>query len=134
MSRVDENMLSIYERQTKKKKKFAEIQGNATWQRRSILETYQSYKESLTLLTESKYDELNGKVSLLEWTKTAPLKINDHSIGKSRKGRPNLSWIDGLEKGLLVLRTVDRRRWNGKGFLRRPRHNLGCRTTEEGSI
>ncbi|GFV95449.1 hypothetical protein TNCV_4574511 [Trichonephila clavipes] len=30
--------------------------------------------KNLTLLTSSKYNELNGQVTLSEWTKTAPLK------------------------------------------------------------
>ncbi|GFV36066.1 hypothetical protein TNCV_345821 [Trichonephila clavipes] len=29
---------------------------------------------NLTLLTSSKYNELNGQITLSEWTKTAPLK------------------------------------------------------------
>ncbi|GFV08339.1 uncharacterized protein TNCV_327731 [Trichonephila clavipes] len=61
----------------------------------------------LTSLTSSKYNELNWQVTFSEWTKTAPLKkvLNTQPIGKRRKGRPNLRWIDGLEKDLLVLRT-----------------------------
>ncbi|GFV02878.1 hypothetical protein TNCV_3610071 [Trichonephila clavipes] len=52
------------------------------------------------------------------------------------KVRPNLRWIDGLEKELLVLRTKDRKTleeegWTRKGFLRRPRPILGCVATEE---
>ncbi|GFW32309.1 uncharacterized protein TNCV_674681 [Trichonephila clavipes] len=31
--------------------------------------------------------------------------FNSQPIGTQRKGRPNLGWIDGLEKDLLVLRT-----------------------------
>ncbi|GFT57061.1 uncharacterized protein TNCV_1691211 [Trichonephila clavipes] len=62
------------------------------------------------MLISSKYNELNRQVTLLEWTKAAPLKevFNVQPIGTRIKDRPNLRWIDGLEKDLLVLRT---RRW-----------------------
>ncbi|GFX79861.1 uncharacterized protein TNCV_4981731 [Trichonephila clavipes] len=45
----------------------------------------------------------------MDENRTTKKVFNDHSIGTSRKGRPNLSWIDDLEKGLLVLRTMHRR-------------------------
>ncbi|GFY10689.1 hypothetical protein TNCV_2195101 [Trichonephila clavipes] len=32
-------------------------------------------------------------------------KVNAQPIGRQRKGRPNLKWIDGLENDLLVLKT-----------------------------
>ncbi|GFX88513.1 hypothetical protein TNCV_2279811 [Trichonephila clavipes] len=57
-------------------------------------------------LTSSKCNELNGQVTLSEWTKTAPVKkvFNTQPIGTRRKDMPNCRWIDGLEKDL-VLRT-----------------------------
>ncbi|GFW60664.1 hypothetical protein TNCV_570101 [Trichonephila clavipes] len=63
--------------------------------------------KNLTSLTSSKYNELNGQITLSEWKKTAPLKkvFNAQPIGTRRKGRSNLRWIDGLEKDLLNLRT-----------------------------
>ncbi|GFY33617.1 hypothetical protein TNCV_4593291 [Trichonephila clavipes] len=47
---------------------------NGTGRRKSNFELYQSYKDSGTVRTSSKYNELNGQVTLLEWTKTALLK------------------------------------------------------------
>ncbi|GFX93781.1 hypothetical protein TNCV_1589571 [Trichonephila clavipes] len=67
--------------------------------------------------------------------RTTKKVLNAQPIGTRRKGRPNLRWIDGLEKDLLVLRTNNWRTLagrNGNGFLRRPRPTLGCRDTEEG--
>ncbi|GFU81937.1 hypothetical protein TNCV_2537461 [Trichonephila clavipes] len=58
--------------------------------------------------------------------------FNAQKISTQRKGRPNLRWIDGLEKDLLVLKSKNWRGWPGKGFFRRPRLTLGCRATEEG--
>ncbi|GFS78759.1 hypothetical protein TNCV_3149141 [Trichonephila clavipes] len=66
--------------------------------------------KNLMLLTSSKYNELNGQVTLSECKKSAPQKIfNVQKTGSRRKGRPNLRLIDGLEKDLLVLRTRNRR-------------------------
>ncbi|GFX17061.1 hypothetical protein TNCV_4265871 [Trichonephila clavipes] len=64
--------------------------------------------------------------------------FNVQPIGTGRKGRPNLRWIDGLEKYFLDLRNKNWRiynqeeGWRGKGFLRRPRSTLNCLATEEG--
>ncbi|GFS56291.1 hypothetical protein TNCV_2769531 [Trichonephila clavipes] len=96
------------------------------------------HTKNLISLTSSKYNELNGQATLSEWTKTALLKsLQCQPIGTRRKGRPNLSWIDSLEKDQLVLkiknwRTLVGKGWSGKSFLRRPRTTLSCRATEEG--
>ncbi|GFU15384.1 uncharacterized protein TNCV_1045841 [Trichonephila clavipes] len=37
--------------------------------------------------------------------RTTKKVFNPQPIGTRRKGRPNLKWIDGLEKDSLVLRT-----------------------------
>ncbi|GFT48731.1 hypothetical protein TNCV_595061 [Trichonephila clavipes] len=95
--------------------------------------------KNLTLLTSSKYKELKRQVTVSEWTNTVPLKksLNAQPIGTKRKRRPNLIWIDGLEKDLLVLRTKNwktlarRRLTYRKGFLRNPRSTLGCRVTKK---
>ncbi|GFW13626.1 hypothetical protein TNCV_1210921 [Trichonephila clavipes] len=64
--------------------------------------------------------------------------FNAQPTSARRKGRPSLRWIDGLEKDFLVLGTKNwrilagRRLACGKGFLRRPRHILGCRSIDEG--
>ncbi|GFY12478.1 putative DD41D transposase [Trichonephila clavipes] len=72
--------------------------------------------KNLTLLTSSKYNELNGQVTLSEWTKTAPLKkvFNDQPIDTRKKGWPNLRWIDGQEKDLLLSRTKNWRTLAGR--------------------
>ncbi|GFX45292.1 hypothetical protein TNCV_2095771 [Trichonephila clavipes] len=62
--------------------------------------------------------------------------FNALPIVPRKRGRPNLRWIDGLEKDLLVLRTRigehwQEEGWPGKGFLRRSRPILGCRLPEE---
>ncbi|GFV19057.1 hypothetical protein TNCV_4759421 [Trichonephila clavipes] len=64
----------------------------------------------------------------MDENRTTKKVFNAQLIGTRRKGEPNLRWIDGLEKDLLVLRTknwriLTRRKtiWPGKGFLRRPR-------------
>ncbi|GFX40036.1 hypothetical protein TNCV_2273191 [Trichonephila clavipes] len=89
--------------------------------------------KNLTLVTSSKYNELNR---LLEWSKTTPLKkvFNAQPIGKRRKSRPNLRWIDGLEKYLVVLRTKNWRTQAGrmlacKRLIKGSRSTLGCRVT-----
>ncbi|GFX55454.1 hypothetical protein TNCV_267421 [Trichonephila clavipes] len=67
-----------------------------------------------------------------EENRTTKKVFNAQPIDTRRKGRPNLRWIDGLEKDLLVLRTNNWRTlaieegWHGKGFLRRPRPTLDC--------
>ncbi|GFW67939.1 uncharacterized protein TNCV_3872681 [Trichonephila clavipes] len=70
--------------------------------------------------------------------RTTKKVFNAQSIDTRRKGRPNLRWIDGLEKDL-VLRTKNCRtlagRWLAwKRLLRRLRPTLGCRVTEEGRL
>ncbi|GFV65584.1 hypothetical protein TNCV_778701 [Trichonephila clavipes] len=70
--------------------------------------------------------------------KTAPLKkvFNDQPIGTRKKGRPNLRWINDLEKDLLILRTMNRRTLAGrrlvwKRLLEKAKAHLSCRATEE---
>ncbi|GFV38765.1 hypothetical protein TNCV_3728631 [Trichonephila clavipes] len=48
--------------------------------------------------------------------------FNAQPIGTQRKGRPNLRWIDGLEKDLQ----------QEESFFKRPRPIIGCRGTDEG--
>ncbi|GFX72203.1 hypothetical protein TNCV_1954791 [Trichonephila clavipes] len=66
------------------------------------IQSFINHIRNLALLTSSKNNELNGQVTLLEWTKKFSMP---KPIGIRRKGRPNLRWIDGLEKYLPVLRT-----------------------------
>ncbi|GFW53730.1 hypothetical protein TNCV_3938241 [Trichonephila clavipes] len=70
----------------------------------------------------------------MDETHTTKKVFNIQPIGTRRKGRPTLRRIDGREKYLLVLKTKNwqEKIWHGKGFLRRPKPTLGCRTTEEG--
>ncbi|GFY30615.1 uncharacterized protein TNCV_3117771 [Trichonephila clavipes] len=46
-----------------------------------------------------------GHVIRMNEDRTTEKVFNAQPIGTQRKSRPNLRWIDGLEKGLLVLRT-----------------------------
>ncbi|GFX76253.1 hypothetical protein TNCV_4036541 [Trichonephila clavipes] len=66
------------------------------------IQSSNNHIKNLSLLTSSKYNELNGK-----WCEDRTTKIvfNAQPIGTRRKGRPNLRRIDGLKKDLLVLRT-----------------------------
>ncbi|GFT29002.1 hypothetical protein TNCV_3586541 [Trichonephila clavipes] len=63
--------------------------------------------KNLTFLTSSKYNELNGQghVVRMDENRTTKKVFNAQLIGTRRKGKPNLRWIDGIEKDLLVLRT-----------------------------
>ncbi|GFW15123.1 uncharacterized protein TNCV_172701 [Trichonephila clavipes] len=46
--------------------------------------------------------------------RTTKKVFNAQPTGTRRKGRPNLRWIDGLEKDLLVLRTRNWRTLAGR--------------------
>ncbi|GFS78561.1 uncharacterized protein TNCV_3147931 [Trichonephila clavipes] len=46
--------------------------------------------------------------------RTTKKVFNAQPIGSRRKGRPNLRWIDDLEKDLLVLRTKNWRTLAGR--------------------
>ncbi|GFV49858.1 hypothetical protein TNCV_1391401 [Trichonephila clavipes] len=85
--------------------------------------------------------------TLSEWPKTAPLKKCSMPNQLARKGRPNLKWIEGLEKDLLDLRTMNwrtpaGRRLAWKRLLEKAKgdsplafegiSSLGCRATEKG--
>ncbi|GFV43600.1 hypothetical protein TNCV_1271261 [Trichonephila clavipes] len=65
------------------------------------------HMQYLTLLTSSKYNELNAWVTLSEWTKTALPKMSSMSNQLAHEER-QLRWIDDLEKDLpfLVLKTM----------------------------
>ncbi|GFY01071.1 hypothetical protein TNCV_5075381 [Trichonephila clavipes] len=102
MFRTDEIMISIYQRKILRFI-FGGIRENGTWQKRTNLELYQSYKES---------DIVNFiKIQLINWAGHVVRVDGNHTtnyaqpIGIRKKGRPNLRWIDDLEKDLLVLRT-----------------------------
>ncbi|GFU24361.1 uncharacterized protein TNCV_942531 [Trichonephila clavipes] len=114
MSRADENMISIYERKILRII-FGGIQENGTGEEDQISSSI-NRKKDLTALTLSIYNELNGQVTLSEWTKIAPLKnvFNDQPIGTRIKGRPNLRRMDDLEKDLLVLKTKNWRTLAGR--------------------
>ncbi|GFV51868.1 uncharacterized protein TNCV_1322221 [Trichonephila clavipes] len=83
-----------------------DLKENRTRQIRSNLELYRSYDE---------FDIVNFiKIQRIKWTDHVIRMNEDHTtlknfnaqpIGTRRRGRPNLRWIDGLEKDILVLRT-----------------------------
>ncbi|GFU67098.1 uncharacterized protein TNCV_4969471 [Trichonephila clavipes] len=65
--------------------------------------------------------------------RTTKKDFNAQPIGTRRKSRPNLRWVDDLEKYLLVLRTKNWRTLAGrrltyrKGFLKAKAHpGLSC--------
>ncbi|PRD35172.1 UNVERIFIED_CONTAM: Itfg2 [Trichonephila clavipes] len=100
----DEILISIYKRKILRFI-FGGIQENGPWQIRSNLELYLSYKE---------YDIVNFiKIQQIKWAghvrrdkdHTSKKVFNAQPIGTQRKGRPNLRWIDDLEKDLIVLKT-----------------------------
>ncbi|GFV91613.1 uncharacterized protein TNCV_4761781 [Trichonephila clavipes] len=84
------------------------------------LELYQSCKES---------DFVNFiKIQRIKWASHVVRMDEDHTtknvfntqpIGTRRKGRPNLRWIDGLEKYFLVLRTKNSRTLVGRRLARK---------------
>ncbi|GFV55244.1 hypothetical protein TNCV_3279591 [Trichonephila clavipes] len=78
--------------------------------------SYITHIKNLISLTSSNCNELNGQIMWSEWTKTTSLKkaFNSQPIGTRKKDRPNLRWIYGLEKDLLVLRTKNWRTLAGR--------------------
>ncbi|GFU66479.1 uncharacterized protein TNCV_3807221 [Trichonephila clavipes] len=69
--------------------------------------------------------------------RTTKKVFNAQPIGTRRKGRPNLRWIDGQEKELLVLgirnwRALADIRLAWKRLLEKTKVHLGYRATEEG--
>ncbi|GFW26664.1 hypothetical protein TNCV_2850541 [Trichonephila clavipes] len=68
MSRTDEN-ISIYERKILFWEEFRKRERDEGEQILSSVDI-----KNLTFFTSSKYNELNGQVTLSEWTKTTPLK------------------------------------------------------------
>ncbi|GFV64988.1 uncharacterized protein TNCV_763301 [Trichonephila clavipes] len=114
MSQTDENMINIYEREILRFI-FRGIQKNGTWRRRSNLELYRPYKES-DIVNFIKIQQIKwaGHVTRMNEDCTAKKVFNAQPIGTRRKGRPNLRWIDGLEKDLIVLRIKNWRTLAGR--------------------
>ncbi|GFT24338.1 uncharacterized protein TNCV_3252001 [Trichonephila clavipes] len=79
------------------------IQENGTWRRRSNFELYKLYKESdIGNFMKIQRIQWSGHAVKMDENRSAEKVFNAHPVGIRRKGRPNLRWIDGLEK---VLRT-----------------------------
>ncbi|GFT38117.1 uncharacterized protein TNCV_4103431 [Trichonephila clavipes] len=98
-------MISIYERKILRSI-FGGIQDYGTWRRRSNLELYRSYKESdIANFIKIQRIKREGHVIRMNEDRTTKKVFNAQPIGSRRKARPNLRWIVGLEKDLLVLRT-----------------------------
>ncbi|GFW67088.1 uncharacterized protein TNCV_4031071 [Trichonephila clavipes] len=105
MSRADDNMISVYERKILRFI-FEGIQENGTCRRRSNFELYQSYKDSdIVNLIKIQRIKWEGSVVRMDEDRTTKKVFNVQPIGIQRKGRPNLKWIDGLEKDILGLKT-----------------------------
>ncbi|GFV79271.1 uncharacterized protein TNCV_71391 [Trichonephila clavipes] len=66
--------------------------------------------------------------------RTTKKVFNAQPIGTRRRGRPNIRWIDGLEKDLLVLRTRHWRRLTGRRLVWKwlLEETKGCSANEEG--
>ncbi|GFW09633.1 uncharacterized protein TNCV_3997391 [Trichonephila clavipes] len=113
MSRADEIMITIYER---KSLRFicGGIQENGKW-RRLNLELCQSYKDS-DIVNFIKLPRIKwaGRVIKMNEDRTTEKVFNVQPIGTRRKGRPNLKWIDGLAKDLLILKTENWRTLAGR--------------------
>ncbi|GFX20616.1 uncharacterized protein TNCV_4269481 [Trichonephila clavipes] len=94
MSRTDENMISIYERKILRFI-FGGIHEKGTWQRRSNLDLYQSYKES-NIFNFIKMQRIKwaGHVVRMNEDRTTKKVFNAQPIGTRRK-------IDGLD-GLMA--------------------------------
>ncbi|GFX85299.1 uncharacterized protein TNCV_2675741 [Trichonephila clavipes] len=74
--------------------------------RRSPLEPYHSYKEceSVNFIKVQRI-KWAGHIVRMDEDRATKEVFNAESIGTRRKGKPNLRWIDNLEKDLLVLKT-----------------------------
>ncbi|GFX45336.1 uncharacterized protein TNCV_2096211 [Trichonephila clavipes] len=97
-------MISIYERKILRFI-FGGIQENGIWRRRSTFEICHSYKESdIVNFIKIQRIKLAGHIVRMDEDRTTKKVLNVQPNGSRRKGRPNLRWIDGLEKDLLVLR------------------------------
>ncbi|GFU36799.1 uncharacterized protein TNCV_365611 [Trichonephila clavipes] len=119
MSRKNEIMISVYECKILRFI-FGGIQENGTLGRRSNLELYQSYKES-DIVNFIKIQRIKwaGHFVRMDEDRTTKKIFNAQPIGTRRKGRPNLRWIDGLEKDLLVLRIKNWRTLAGRRLARK---------------
>ncbi|GFW45362.1 uncharacterized protein TNCV_4734691 [Trichonephila clavipes] len=92
-----------------------DVRENGTWQKRSSLELYQSYKESV-IVNFIKIQRIKwaGHVIRRNEVRTFKKVFNAQPTGTRRKGSPNLRWIEDLEKDLLVLRTRNWRTLAGR--------------------
>ncbi|GFV02678.1 uncharacterized protein TNCV_2743511 [Trichonephila clavipes] len=97
---------------------FGGIQENETWQKRSNLELYRLYKESdIVIFTKIQQIKWAGHVIRMNENHTTKKIFNAQPLGTRRRGRPNLRWIDGLEKDLLLSRTTYWRKLAGRWLL-----------------
>ncbi|GFX15395.1 uncharacterized protein TNCV_3303241 [Trichonephila clavipes] len=119
MSRTDEDMISIYGR---KILKFilGGIQENGTRCRRSNFELYHSYKKS-DIVNFIKIQRIKwaDHVARIDENRTTKKSSIPNQLATRRKSRPNLRWINILEKHLLVLRAKSRRTLAGRRLFRK---------------
>ncbi|GFV83088.1 hypothetical protein TNCV_2802141 [Trichonephila clavipes] len=75
-----------------------------------------NHMKNLTSFTLSKYNELNGQVTLSEWTKIAPLKKSSmpNQLAHEERASQILNGFYGLENDILVLRTKNWRTLAGR--------------------
>ncbi|GFU92399.1 uncharacterized protein TNCV_824251 [Trichonephila clavipes] len=130
MSQTDEN-ISVYDKKTLRFI-FGGIKEIETWQRRSNLEPYQSYKESdIVNFIKIQRIKWSGHVVRMNKDCTNKKVFNSQPIGTRRNGRLNLNWTHDLEKDLLILRTrnwrtLAGRRLTWKRLLEKAHPGLSC--------
>ncbi|GFU46169.1 uncharacterized protein TNCV_2155121 [Trichonephila clavipes] len=91
-------MISIYEKNIVRFM-FGGIQENETWRRRSNLKLYQSYKESdIVNFTKIRRIKWADQVIRMNEDRTIEKVFDAQPISARKRGRPNLRWIEGLEK------------------------------------
>ncbi|GFU48378.1 uncharacterized protein TNCV_3342691 [Trichonephila clavipes] len=94
---------------------FGESQENGIWRRTSNFKLYHSHKES-DIVNFIKIQQIKwaGHAVRMDEDRTTKTIFNARPIGTQRKDRPNLRWIDGLEKDLPVLRIKNWRALAGR--------------------
>ncbi|GFX31317.1 uncharacterized protein TNCV_2061351 [Trichonephila clavipes] len=104
MSQTEKNVMSIYEKKILRFI-FGGIHKKMTCSEDQISSSL-SYKESdIVNFIKVQRSKWTGHVVRMDEDRTTKKVFNAQPIGTWRKGMPNLKWINGLEKGLLVLKT-----------------------------
>lgn len=104
LTHADEEMLSIFERKILRCI-FGGINKNGQWLRRSNLELYRSYNEP-DIIRFIKVQKIKwaGHLVRMEEDRIVKKTFDARPTGTRRRGRPNLRWLDTLERDLSILR------------------------------